>query len=618
MNYHFLTTFLVVQASMLVIVDAFCTNPIHIVNSQGTCSYPSTVSELSMARSTSTGNNIFSRINVFNKKSKTTPTTEQNKARIAVRQRPLVSFDETGKYIPTEPSVISSPEQVTSKQNTVDKDFINQVSGWDAFKDGIYSVIDRIGNINKIKSTNAIKERNISMAYSDTVESKSLPLKSIASNPLSRKGPGQKIMEQYKASLKTVGPQDLSDGENLFQTDLGKSFDTVKDSVYGTIDVLANPNKKVPSSIPDTHEQFKVASKPSTNRDEITSTLSIYARDVNSKNPLTRFKANLVIANKERKHRRSLARANRRRILDNWKRIVFDFLDAVQSIFKTVLDTPARVEETVLTTQYALEETMTQIKSTPDTLQKMVDDTKKSVEETQKATMQVVAEVQSIPGKVQKIPGQVETSIKQVENSIQQTKQGVEQFVQQVEEMTNEVKYFTGIEERPPPPPPPPRTREELAKDVAISVAKGTATVAAKAGVVVATGTAGMAVSGAKLAWQAAKSSEDKKKELEALRKAMITDVSVKEEDIDDTPKTIAEIDPSLEAEVVEALRIAEEALATQNAVVKKKKSRRKGVSSKDININEAVQRAKMAAAQAQKDVAELEAMLAERQVVKK
>jgi hypothetical protein len=574
------------------------------------------------------------RKNIFSRFNKGTESNKKKVVRIPVKPRPIVSLDEeTGKYIPSLTDAISTKGGEAPKpkeQNTVVES--NQVSGWDAFKGGVYNIVDGISSITRRKSTNSITDRKIAVAYSDTIES--LPLKSPATSPLSRKGkkdgPRQKIMEQYQASLKTTSdtkPRDLSNGENLFQTDLRKSFDSAKDSIYGTIDNLS-ANEKVRSSIPNTQEDVnKVPSKPSINKNVEVSTLSLYVQDLNSVNPLKRLKANLAIAGEDRKRKRRAAEANRRAAMDGLKRIMFDFVDTVQVMYGALLNTPAQLERSLLGTQDTFDVTMIQIKSTPDKIQQVLENTKKSVEETQRVTMDVVEEVKTIPQKVttsaEEVVAGVETSINNTKETIEQTKQGMFQFVQKVGDITNEAKYITGLEQRPLPPPPPPRTTEELAKDVAMDVAKGTASIAGKAGLVVAKGTAGMAVSGAKLAWQAATSTEQPKGEMtDATRDIPFVAAA----DMAETPKTIAEIDPTLEAEVVEALRVAEQALAAPNVeataptmvLQKKRTSRRTAVGPKDIDINEAVKRAKNAAAQTKRDVDELEAMLAERQVVKK
>merc|ERR1712087_665124 len=90
-------------------------------------------------------------------------------------------------------------------------------------------------------------------------------------------------------------------------------------------------------------------------------------------------------------------------------------------------------------------------------------------------------------------------------------------------------------------------------------------------------------------------------------------------------PKTIGEIDPLLEREVADALRSAEEALDSAQAAADAAASAKEDDEDEDndneessstlttIDINEALQKAKLAAAQARKDAEDLESMLEKR-----
>lgn len=626
MKTHLLALILVVQVSMIA-VHGFSTVSFGSSRARDFClpQKPQSFghkSELNMA--------VFSRFS----KRKVSPSGQVKKraSSIPVKPRPLVNLDEeTGKYIPA--ATISHNKQ--DEEATIAE--IQKPSLWTSFKDGVYNVIDGVPSFRKKKAGNSIKNRKIAVAYTDTVETlqKSSPP---TSRGIDTNGgpPGQKLMQQYQASLKFSSednqPKDLSNGENLYQTDFRKSFESAKDSIYGTIDNIT-PKKTTQSPTPNTQEKAMatvVLSKPSANKDKFVSKLSAYAQDLKSSNPIKRLKANLAIKAEERNNKRSAAIVKRNEAIDGVKTIIFGFIDTVQVVYESLLNTPTQIERSFAATQSALDETMVQITSAPEKIQRALDDTKKGVEETQRATMEVIDEVKAIPVKVstsvgeivsevQAIPGKVETSVSNTKRSVEQTKEGLQQFVKSVENLTAEAKYLSGLEQRPPPPPPPPKTNEEFAKDVAIGVAKGTASLAGKASVVVAKGTAGMAVSGAKLAWQAAQSEDKNGKSVPAGAR----DLSISTADMAETPKTIAEIDPSLEAEVVEALRIAEQALATPRAAIatekqEKRSSRRAAVGPKGIDINEAVQRAKRAAAQAEKDAAELEAMLIERRALKK
>lgn len=535
-------------------------------------------------------------------------TTSEVRPGVSVKSRPMMSLDEkTGMYTPSE---TDAPMQETTEAITIDNS-----SGWDTFKDGIYDFVDAVQDINKKGATNSITDRTISVAYSDTV----------GSEPAKPVGPGQKLMKQYEVSLKTKDGKeikDISNGENLYQSKFRRSFDSTKDALYGAVDSITGRKKrKISSNIPNSLEGYKLVAKPSMNKDSEVQVLSAYAAELKSKNPLTRLKAKFAVYRERRRQQRLVANAKMKTAIDGLKQILFDFVDTIQALYDNLLKFPSDVEKGMENMQSAVDGGITQsqqalveIKKTPQLLQQAIEDTKKSVEETRRATMEVVQEVQSMPMKVQStiqaIPTQVENSISETQKSINEKKEGVEQIIKGVENMTNEVKYMTGLAYRPKPPPPP-KTTEDLAKDVAVGVAKGTASLAGKAGVAVAKGTAGMAISGAKMAWEAAKSSKgDKSKRPEPTTAApplAATTVTAPE-----APKSIAEIDPLLEMEVAEALRVADEALSPPKITAETL------VSAKDIDINEAVQRAKKAAAQAAEDAAELEAMLNERMTLKK
>mmetsp|Transcript_21143 Transcript_21143/g.26701 ORF Transcript_21143/g.26701 Transcript_21143/m.26701 type:complete len:171 (+) Transcript_21143:759-1271(+) len=162
--------------------------------------------------------------------------------------------------------------------------------------------------------------------------------------------------------------------------------------------------------------------------------------------------------------------------------------------------------------------------------------------------------------------------------------------------------------------------------DVAGVVAKTTG----KAAVVVGKGTISLTATAAKAAFNAAKEQSQKqkdgkenstllsrfnsavdsaKKKKEAGVKAAdaISESSVALEAVE-TPLTIGEIDPLLELEVADALKSAEDALTS----AKKEKNNPKTTQT-TLQINLALEKARVAAAKARKDAEDLELMLEKR-----
>jgi uncharacterized protein YoxC len=302
------------------------------------------------------------------------------------------------------------------------------------------------------------------------------------------------------------------------------------------------------------------------------------------------------------------------------------------------------VEKNVERTQDVIGRTVEEIQSTPKKIQQQVEGTKKSLQESQAKALQFVNDVQQVPKKVgDTVVGtvrEVQSLPIKVQSSIEETQKSIETAREEVQSLVMETKYLTGLEKRPTPPPPPPRpkTSSEKAKELAVKVTKGTALFAGKASVVIVKGTVGMLASGVKLAWQATTSRRKKTVMVENYSKS---DASTKyssirvSQSLDTAPKSIADIDPMLEKEVSEALLLAEAAVSMQE---RKENNLRTSlvdsdvdssnasnspipapvVSPNDVDINEAVKRAKAAAEQAKRNAEELEEMLNKRSVVKK
>ena len=257
-----------------------------------------------------------------------------------VRPRPLVKLQEAGVYIP--PQRISDGQDTDSTSSNISSSTSTSISAssprdcsWDDFKDGIYNCVDFATRANsKHTISNSIMKRKMAVAYSNTVEAQrdyqNESSRTSKSKPIAIKPPASLsvrdyaeleqnlLLHQNQASLKT-SPflEDISNGESLYHSDLRKSFDSGKDVIYGTIDSLTakkgkkgnsltyltfnlNDEGSVASLFPNTHEECKVTTKQSMNRDE---TVAIVADGLTSTNSGKRLKANFEQRRKCRQER---------------------------------------------------------------------------------------------------------------------------------------------------------------------------------------------------------------------------------------------------------------------------------------------------------------------------
>ena len=267
-------------------------------------------------------------------------------------------------------------------------------------------------------------------------------------------------------------------------------------------------------------------------------------------------------------------------------------------------------------------ETVKEFQSLPLKIQKAVQDTKESLLETQRQTQQTIQETKERTQKaiqtVQNLPQTVEMTVEESQRKVQDAAEKVRRASKQLEDLTFEAKVILGMEEPKPKPPPPPKSGEEVAKELAVKAAGTVASAAGNIAVEAGKGTVELGFTGAKMAWSALSSKvqekldEKKQKEKNQII-AKTSQVNTK------TPVSMAEVDPILDVEVTDALRVAQEALASaekEQTEAELKSQRDDDLGDiKTIEINEAVKRARNAAARAKRDAAELESMLKERRI---
>ncbi len=550
------------------------------------------------------------------------PTSDVNIdiPRIQVRPRPLVALDEsTGQYIRTDKtseSPSSSPSnaprssrrnRAASSYNFNSDDYPQlSLSGWSYFKDFVYDTIDTVSGIpsalglskkkrgGRNTSSNAgartgtasgnsnsgYYNRNLAVAYSDTVEFKSKnnrnPLssitrtfagqKSVASSSSGRSstttsgsgsGREQLLVRQYKSSL-SASNKVRSDGEDLFKSDARKSFDAAKDGIYD----LFSPKKKTkkdtapaaapasgkarsplldkimpttssssslsssettsstssPTSLETDSTTFKPPAKPSTNQDETVINLTPYLADLDSPNPIKVLQAKFAIAAEERKRKRRLQEQAQREAIDDIKNRVYGIVDTVQTMYATVASVPDKVEEAVIAAEEAIEKSAEQTRNTVREVQAIPSKVQKAVEDTKKSVDDTKRATIEVVEEVRSIPKKVENKVAETKQSIQETKEGVESVVKKVEDLTFEAKVMAGLEKpKPKPPPPPPPPKTN--KEIAMDVAGVVAKTTGQAAVVVGKGTISLTATAAKAAFNAAAASMEKNKTQQKIEK---------------------------------------------------------------------------------------------------
>lgn len=513
----------------------------------------------------------------------TNPTTTLTSLNppIAVRSRSgLVRDKKSGKYYQAETQEVNS----RGAQDVVRK------SKWVTFKDTCYDTTDRIGSIaRRISRRKKLPSIDVETSYSNGSELT----------------PREKVLQQYE--LRSVKDEEVME-QDLYRTDRRKAFDSAKDRVFDSIKAISSKDSKVSSSLSSQMPQssnFKVVSKVSTNKE-----LEQYAelvQDLTSEDPTQKLKASvsMVISDYERQ-RRELDE-QRRQIITFCKDIIYNTFDSIQMVFKAVLGVPQQIQSTAEVTTKSVREA--------------VDAVKDNIEETQKITKEVVEDIQSIPANVEK-------RISDTKTSIRETKEGIEQFSKRVNDLAYDAKVLVGLEEYKPTPPPPPKQKtgseiaSEIATDIAGTVAtEGTKLVGKAAWFTVRKGLglgfAGVKA-GTKLAWDSVTRPKSKSK-TESITTAVANEKTLKPKlatvaipSSSEIPKvvsgdTLDEIDPTLALEISNALKLAEDALADAE------KERDNGKTIQGTDIDEAVRRAKEAAAAAAADAAELELLFSRR-----
>lgn len=581
---------------------------------------------------------------------------------IRYKPRQVVALDkDTGVYRKRP----VAPPQEPPTEFSVSGDEIG-LDGFATLKDNLYESFDSVAQVSSKLSTlfgrqdqllpNSITGRKMSLAYGDTVEFKDFadgttPMQSLLDSEASSKEqassynikpkatPGEKLMKQYESSPlhSKRNANDITPAaeKDLFTSDLRKSFDSAKDTLYSAFDGLnQTPTSKESTDTADVNN-FHPPTKPSVNQDETVTELKPYLADLQSRNPLKRLQAQASIQLHKRRQQRRIAQQEREEQIQSIKQRIFDIVDGFQKLFAALVALPSKVEEVVESTQYSIEEammkageTVEEVQTLPLKIQKAVQDTRESLLETQRQTQRTIQETKERTQKaiqtVQNLPQTVEMTVEESQRKVQDAAENVRRTAKQLEDMTFEAKVVLGMEEPKPKPPPPPKSGEEIAKELAVKAAGTVASTAGKVAVEAGKGTVELGFSGAKMAWSALSSKVQEK--LDEKKQNETNDIFAKTSQMNENsnnsvkkPVSMAEVDPILDVEVTDALRVAQEALAFAEQEQRETELENQNDDDlgqiKTIEINEAVKRARRAAARAKRDAAELESMLKERRI---
>ena len=217
-----------------------------------------------------------------------------------------------------------------------------------------------------------------------------------------------------------------------------------------------------------------------------------------------------------------------------------------------------------------ISDTAATIAATPEQVQKSIKDLQKSIDETQRIASVVSEDVQTLPytvkAKVKKIQDTMEdinqsvgTSIDLAQRTASQLNQTVVTTVDKVQQTSENIQITLGLKEAPPPPPPPKASISERSLGVASTFVKATA----KLSFVIGSEALKLGWSGAKWAIKTAVETSEEARRKEATAAMTLQDMQ-KEAQVQKSFSNLL----NLEAEVDEALRLAEEALREVNMAV--------------------------------------------------
>ena len=375
------------------------------------------------------------------------------------------------KPVPTRSNL--TPAQRLMRKNGVKKNQ-DESAPFDKVKEAVYLVGDGLDKITKPKT----QTDKVYDGYKGDSKKGQTPTQKLLQSTLQRRAtnpsPGRKVKDSSNTKPSI--------------------FDSVKETFYGTADLVSKPKKSSKAkpplqriSVPS--EEFKPVARERQVPDSVRDALP----DLESNNPLKRTAAEVKIRNAEIKEK---ARKTQQGVEDGIKAVkegAYQTKEFVQSTAKEIEQLPDRIRNFAAASEsffreipVVVKETIDIITAIPVAVEQKAAQTKKSVEETVDKTVKVVDDVKAIPSKVKQSAEktaqtakdtvdktvQVVNDVKAIPSKVQQTTQNT---VKTVEDITFNTKVLLRMEKpKPPPPPPPPKDAGELARRVGGSLAKGT------------------------------------------------------------------------------------------------------------------------------------------------
>jgi len=514
--------------------------------------------------------------------------------------------------------------------------------------------------------------RRAPMAYSNTVGKTTEP-PPLLSNfiPKEPETPGEKLLKQYQPTdYVTVQSEDDDldytpmEEDDLYTSDFRKKFDSAKDGIYNGFDFISSSSKtiadkrKSPALLLSDSNRIRPMAKASINKE---------IGRANAPLSPTERKRQRREKKRKRKNTIEVTKETLYNAIDGIQTVG----EVVVSLPKKVGQTVEVTQDALVGASIKVQDTIEGAQAFPGKVKNLVEDVRDSVEETKRITEEVSLDIKNIPKTVEGKISDTKNSIRETKEGVLNVVKRGEEAVYSAKVMAGLAKP-----KPKPPPPPKPKKASDIALKFAGSfawfVARGT-TNTLISGTKVAWSAFGPSSKKAAIAKQSNdnaavinKAVQDMnilkpKPNIQSTNEGVIIGKTVQEMPIlkpeptvqsnddagvigktveemttlkpeptiqsnDDTvdsttdpvvsqataaiefeKPTLAQVDPSLDKEVSDALRFAEEALAS----LEKEEEQNVGVTNGEIDA--ALLKAKIAAAKAMKDVAELQELLLKR-----
>ena len=458
-------------------------------------------------------------------------------------------------------------------------------SGWNLFKDSVYDSFDTIrkivGNRNPRTDVATSSHSNIYNGFSNTVETALIATPSIQSSLERQQGslsitPGARLLKQYEQSThsKSQSFSPLLNDENLRSRPRRSIFDTSKDFFYDKVDKIKSLGKTDQTmEISSLNLSLKSIERASLTKVEPLPTPSSSSNDeLTSRNPIKRIKAKITSAIAERNRKRRVFVQKIQTEIDQTKETMYATIDGIKEVGDTIVRIPEKCNELVGEIGNSIDETKRKVQNLvddvtaiPERIQSAATAVKDTVDNTVRTTNDIVQDIQNIPATIQE-------NIQQTSMKIDQTKEIINQSIKQVQEITSQAKVLVGLEKaKPAPPSPPVVTKPKSNPLLAFEIASSALVSLAKLAIYLGQGLVNVGISTSKAGRSMFEDSKRKKEE--RVKTPELNKSS--EPSITKTPQinpsiSLAEIDPNLDREVSEALRLASEAMSksSENASI--------------------------------------------------